>query len=110
MVAILRSWIEPRLGPRRVQIRARKRDAIVQAERPLLPELDLGRHDAVARPEWRPRPRAAGELCGVERDCLLERQAAFQRGGLLRGPGADLRHARAGAKIGVGFLLRHWRD
>ena len=82
----------------------------MQAEWPLLPEFDLLRHNTEARPIRRSRHRADGELRGVERDCLLEGESAFERRGLLAGPGADLRHARARGVIGIGLRIRDVLD
>src|SRR4029079_12757063 len=92
------SWcsrIEPFLAPRRRRARTGEGDAVVQPERPLLPELDLLRDDAEARPVRRPRHRGYAEFRRVEGHRLLERHTAFQRRRLLARPGADLRHARA---------------
>ena len=82
-------------------------DPVMQAERPVVPELDLHRHDAVAGPVRRARHGAERVFRAVERDRLLEREPAFQRARLLARPGADLRALRAGGEIGVGLLRRH---
>src|SRR6516162_3377237 len=101
------SWIKPRLDPRRGGSGACEGDAIMQSEWPLLPEFNLLGSDAIADPVRRPRHGTDGELRGEARNGFLERQPAFQRGGLFAGPGADLRHPRARGKVGV--RLR-WRD
>src|SRR5581483_974659 len=88
------SRIEPRLAPGGTC--APEHDAVVQAERPLLPEFHFLRHDAVARPMRRPRHLADGVFRRIDRDRLLEGEAAFQRRGLLARPGADLRLLGAG--------------
>src|SRR5580704_695720 len=64
VIIVMSSRIQSRLGPRRVQTWTRERDAVVKPERPLLPELDLLRNDAVAHPIGRPRHRADGEFRG----------------------------------------------
>ena len=98
------------LGPRLAQRRAAELDAVVQAERPVVPELDRDRHDAVAGPVRRARHGAERVFRRVERDRLLEGEPAFQRARLLARPGADLRALRAGREIGVGLLRRHALD
>src|SRR6478752_10042911 len=97
------SRIKPRLHPRRIERRAAELDAVVQAERPVVPELDQHRHDAVTGPARRPRHAADGVFGGIKRHRLFEGEAAFERKGLLAGPGADLRLLRAGGEIGVRF-------
>ena len=71
------------------------------------------RHHAIARPVRRPRHCADREFRRGAGDRLLEREPAFERGGLFARPGADLRHARARGEIGVGFFCgdtaRHGR-
>ena len=74
-------------------------DAVVQPKRPLLPELDLLRDDAVTRPVRRPRHRADRRISRYSAHRLLEREAAFERSRLVARPGADLRHARARREI-----------
>src|SRR5436190_21137757 len=59
------SRIKPRLAPGRARPLAAELDAIVQAERPVLPELDARWNDSKARPVGRPRHRADRELGGV---------------------------------------------
>src|SRR5487761_355365 len=75
--------VEPRLGPRRAHAVAGKGDAVVQPERPLLPELDLGRHDPIADPMRRPRYRADCKFGGKARNRLFEGEPALQRRRLL---------------------------
>src|SRR5580704_6065513 len=107
MLVILNSRVKPRLGPWRGQVRTRERNTVVQAEWPLLPKLDLLRHDAIAGPKRRPRHGTDGKFRGAEGDILFKRQPALQRRGLFARPGADLCHARARCEIGVGLFLRH---
>src|SRR3954452_18566863 len=75
-----------------------------------MPELDFVRHDAVARPVRRARHAGERVFCAVERDGLLEREAALQGPRLLACPGADLRTLWPGGEIGVRLLLRHPLD
>src|ERR1700731_309724 len=82
----------------------------MEPKRSLLPELDLLRRHAIARPMRRPRHRADGELSGVDRDRFLEGHAALERGRLFARPGADLRHARARSEISVGVCGRNRLD
>ena len=49
------SRIQPRLAPGCARCLAPELDAVVQPERPVLPELDRQRHEAVAGPVRRPR-------------------------------------------------------
>jgi hypothetical protein len=63
---------------------------------------------APARTRWRSarfgsRDVADGVLRGIERDRLLEGEAAFQRCRLLARPGANLRLLGAGGEVGVGL-------
>src|SRR6185437_7725861 len=101
------SRIKPRLAPRRAQVFPPEFDAIVQAERPLVPELDAQGQNSVTRPMRRPRHRHQRVFGGVQRNRLLESEPAFERGGLLAGPSADLGLLRAGGEIGVGLGIRH---
>src|SRR5258708_10084518 len=80
--------IEPRLGPGRAV--APENDAIMQTERPVVPELDGRRHDAIAGPLRRPRHGAERVLGGIERDGFFEGEPAFQGLRLPARPGADL--------------------
>jgi hypothetical protein len=50
---------------------------------------------------------ADGVLCGELRHRLLQREAAFQRARLLRGPSPDPAAARSRLEIGVGLRIRH---
>src|SRR5437868_1584518 len=78
-------------------------EAVVQAERPVLPELDtLGQH-AVARPVWRARHRIVAEPLRHLGDALLQELAIVDRPRLVGRPSADLAEPRAGREIGVGF-------
>src|ERR1700733_7573533 len=108
MVVRFISRIEARLGPGCPRLVSRESNAIVQAIQSFLPEFDFLRYDTIARPEWRPWHGTDAELRGIDCDCLLERQPAFQRRGLLARPSADLRHARPCREVGVGFLFRNW--
>src|SRR5262245_26066304 len=105
----MRSWIEARLEPRRARLAAREGHAIMQPERPILPELDRNWHDAIAAPVGRPRHWADGVLCGYECHRFFEGKAAFQRRRLVARPGADLRAARARRKVGIGLGVAHAR-
>ena len=80
-----------------------KDDAVVQAEGARLPELDLDRREAEARPVGRPGNLADGEFRRERGDRLLQREARFQRTRLLACPRADAAAARARGKIGVGL-------
>src|SRR5690349_8613012 len=80
------SWIHPHLVPRRAERCAAKLHAIMQAERPVVPELHAERHDAVAGPVWRARHGADRMFGGLQRDRFLEGKAAFQRTRLLARP------------------------
>src|SRR4029450_3879160 len=80
--------IEPHSAPGLVGPLAAEFDAVVQAERAVVPELEALRRDAPAAPARRPRPFADDVFGGDQRDRLLERKPAFQRLRLLAGPGA----------------------
>src|SRR5271157_3866713 len=84
-------------------------EAVVQAEIDPLPELEVIRRQLPAGPEYRPGHRLAGESRLHFFEPQLERLARGQRAGLLRGPGADLAHARAGGEICIGLLVAHLR-
>src|SRR6266511_6220406 len=90
--------VEPRLAPGRVEPLAAEFEPIMQPERPLVPELDQERPQAVAGPVRRSRDRPEGKFRGVERDRFLEGMATLERRRLLAGPGADLGKARADRK------------
>src|SRR5262249_56272905 len=83
--------IEPRLGPRRIGRRTPEYDAVVQAERAVVPELELERRDAPAAPARRPRYLADEMFRRDHSDRLFEREAALQRLALLCSPGASMR-------------------
>src|SRR5947207_10232940 len=104
------SWVHPHLAPRLTERGAAEFDAIMQAERPVVPELHRDRHDTVAGPVRRARHGTERIFRGVERDRLLEGEPAFQRARLLARPGADLRAPRAGGEVGVGLFGRHAFD
>ena len=82
----------------------------MQTERPVVPELDRDRHDAIAGPVRRARYGADDVFGGVDGNRFLEGEPAFQRARLLARPGADLRTLRAGREIGVGLLGRDALD
>src|SRR5258708_28871024 len=71
------SGIKPRLGPWLIRRRAAEFDAVVQAERAVVPKLELHRCNAPAAPARRARHFAddvfGGELC----DRLFERKTAI---------------------------------
>src|SRR4026208_2221820 len=94
------SWIEPALRKAREEIRAFELQPVMQAERPVLPELDgerldpgnrtAGRRrDAETRPVGRPWPRADRVACGVAGHRLFQSKPAFEWPRLLGRPGAD---------------------
>src|SRR5260370_24310392 len=101
--------IEPHFGPRLIRRRAAEFDAVVQAERTVVPEFELQRRNAPAAPARWARHVAddifGGDLC----DRLFERKAALQGLRLLAGPVADLGLLRPGRAIGVGLCLAHRR-
>src|SRR3954453_9423942 len=99
--------IKPRLHPRTRRPVAPKLDAVVQAERAVVPEFELRRRDAPAAPAGRPRHLADDVLGGDQSDRLLERKAALQRLRLLAGPGAELGLFRPCGEIGVRFGFAH---
>src|SRR4029077_4117244 len=101
------SWVHAHFGPRLAQGRAAEFDAVVQAERAVVPELHRDRHDAVAGPVRRARHGAHGVFRSVERHRLLEGEPALQRARLLARPGADLRTFRTSREVGVGLLRRY---
>ena len=98
------------LGPVSVWFGAREGDAVVQAEGAVMPELDGDGHNAKAGPVRRARHGADGIFCGVDGNGLLEREAAFERAGLLAGPCADAAIARAALEIGVGIGIADLLD
>src|SRR6186997_2351156 len=59
------SRVQPRLAPRAAKPLAPELDAVMQPERPVLPELDAHGHDAIARPVGWPRHRADRKFGGV---------------------------------------------
>src|SRR5918997_4470392 len=99
------SGVEPRLAP--ALAGSRENEPVVKPERPVLPKLDRDRCDAVAGPVGRAGDLADGVLGGVERDRLLESEAAFERPRLLARPGADAAVARAALEIGVRLRFGH---
>src|SRR5258708_1295935 len=69
--------------------------------------LEALRHDAIARPMWRPRHGPVAETLLGRGDTRLEHRAARHRARLVGCPRADLRLARAGREIGVGLGGAH---
>jgi hypothetical protein len=113
-----RSWIKPRLAPARARMLAPEPDAVVQAKRPLVPELDLLRHHAIAGPMRRPRHGADAEFRGVNCHGLFECEPAFERGGLfarqapicaMRGRDAKYASASAAETGSTSPRTRTWR-
>src|SRR5262249_32162764 len=102
--------IQPRLDPRLGWGVAAEHDAVVEAMRPAVPELDLERYRPVALPIGWPRHIISGKLRLVAFDRLFERRTARERPRLLRGPGADTTLVRARGEIGVGVGLAHHFD
>src|SRR3954452_7274063 len=100
-------WIKSRLYPRARRSIAAEFDAVVQAERAVVPEFELRRRDAPAAPARRPRHLADDVLGGDQSDRLLECKAALQRLRLLAGPSADLGLFRPCGEIGVRFGFAH---
>src|SRR5258708_39659397 len=96
-------WIKTRLGPWLIRPRAAEFDAVVQAERAVVPELELRRQNAPAAPARRARDFADDVLGRDLCNRLFERKTAFQRLRLLRGPGAGLRLFGPSGQISVGF-------
>src|SRR4051794_35117121 len=80
---------------------AAEADAVVQAARPSLPELDHVRLQRVTAPVRRPRHFLSFEPLLVLRDGGVERLAARDHGALPRRPSADLAAARAAREVGV---------
>src|SRR5450432_1908115 len=101
--------IESHFGPWLIRRSAAEFDAVVQAERAVVPEFEPDRRDAPAAPAGRARHLAQKVLGGVGRDRLLEGKTAFQRLRLLAGPGPDLGLLRAGGEISVGLGPGHRR-
>src|SRR6202040_1486421 len=96
------SGIKPRLGPGLIRSFPAEFDAVVQAERAVVPEFELHGRDAPAAPAGRAR-HLADQMPGRDfGDGLLEGKTAFQRLRLLGSPGADLGLLRPGGEIGVG--------
>ena len=103
MKAVL--WVEPRLGPGLFGRVAAKFDAVVQAERAIMPEFEPQRRNPPAAPARRPR-HVADQVFGRDLgDRLFERKTALQGLRLLAGPGAELGLLRPGGEIGVGLGL-----
>src|SRR5690606_9014854 len=86
---------------------AHEQAALVQAVRPITPELDPLRLHPIALPVRRPRHLAALVIERRRLVARLEQCAAFEGTRLVRGPGAGLRGARARREIGVGLLVRY---
>src|SRR5450631_3596338 len=101
--------VKPRLRPWLVRASTAEFDAVVQAERAVMPELHAGRRKAPAAPARRTRHLADNVFGGDFCDRLFEGKAAFQGLRLLAGPGPDLGLLRPGGEIGVGLGLRYRR-
>src|SRR5215208_4177680 len=84
------SRIEPRLDPWRAQVIAPEMDAVMQPERPVMPELHDERNDTVAAPIRGAGHGADDIFCGESADRLFEREPVLQGRRLPAGPGADL--------------------
>src|SRR6185312_16645240 len=76
---------------------------VMQAERPVAPEFDFGRHQPEAGPVTGPGHFAQRIFGGVFGDLSLERPAPHHGARLRRGPGPDLAVLGARGEIGVGF-------
>src|SRR5581483_346812 len=101
--------VEPGLRPGLIGSLTAEFDAVVQAERAIVSELEAQGRDAPAAPPLRARHFADDVLGRVLRDRLLERKATFQGFGLFRGPGAELSLFGAGGEIGVRLGIAHRR-
>src|SRR5258708_34609428 len=95
--------IEPRLGPWLIGCVAAEFDAVVQAERTIVPEFELHGGDTPAAPPGRTRHLADHIFGRDQSDRLFEGKTALERLRLLAGPRADPRLLRPGREIGVGF-------
>src|SRR5215217_4202683 len=80
------SGIEPHLRPRAVRRVAAEFDAVVQAERTVVPKFETRGVNAPAAPPLRTRHFADHVFGGDQRDRLLEGKPALQRLRLLAGP------------------------
>src|SRR5262245_19770224 len=74
-----RSRIEPGFGPGRLRAGATEHDPVVQAERPVLPKLDLEWNEPVAPPIGGAPHLAAGEALGETRHLGFKRRTAHKR-------------------------------
>src|SRR5690606_37487791 len=102
-----RSGIKARPRPRLAYCRTTELHAVMQPERPVVPELHLHRHDTEARPVRRARDFPDCVLGRAESDRLLQCEAAFERSRLSAGPSTDAAAACAGREIGIGLLRRN---
>src|SRR5688572_30447581 len=82
---------------------AAKDQPVVQAERLVLPELDVVGDQAESRPVRRTRHRADRVSGGEGCNPLLQLELAFEGARLLRGPGTDLARLVASREIGIGL-------
>src|SRR5437870_4290003 len=87
-----------------------KQQAIMQPERPLLPEFYMMRHDPEPGPICRARYCTLAKAARILFNSALELGAAAERARLVRGPGANLAVARPAGEIGVGFVVRDRLD
>ena len=92
---------EARGRPGAILRRAGEQQSLVQSERPVAPELDLDRLQAIAAPVWRTRHLADAELQGVLGHPPFQGEAVGRGARLVRGPGADLGRAGAAGEVGV---------
>src|SRR5690606_17642413 len=76
---VIRLRIGPFLVPVALRRSSRKQNAIMQAERPVVPELDRNRADSETRPVGRAANIANGIFCSVFGNRLFQRETAFQR-------------------------------
>src|SRR3712207_1864374 len=82
----------------------------MQAEGPVVPELDADRGDAVAGPIGWARHLADGVFGRVNGDRLLEGEAAFEWPGLLARPGTDAAVTGTAGEIGIRLGVADRRD
>src|SRR5918994_4507746 len=99
------SGIEPRLVP--AVAAACEHHPIVEAKRAVAQDLHGDGGDAIAPPIGGARHLADRVLRGVERDCLLEREAALERARLLACPSTDAAVTRTARKIRIRLGLAY---
>src|SRR5690606_7672110 len=101
------SGVKPCLAPCAAFL-ASEEHAVVQPERPVVPELDGSGNDAEAGPVGRAGYFADGEFGRVFGDGLFQSETGFERPRLFRRPGSDAASARARGEIGVRLILAHY--